>query len=308
MALEIKKQAIPTLAESNMRLFGTADIKNDIKKIDINLLVPFENQPFRPYSSDKLRELAEDIKINGILSPVIVKPVEDGKYQILAGHNRTSAAKLTGMTEIPCIVKNVDDDTAKLIVVNTNLNQRQELLHSEKAFAYKMQLEAMKRQAGRPKENSDQLGPNLKGVFSTEILAEKSDESQTQIKRYIRLTYLIKPMLDMIDNNKMPFMVGVNLSFLSEGNQDILYDLITDNKMKITLSQAEELKRLNNLGDFSLEMLDDFFNIAVDDKPRKPRSYKFSESHIATIKKCLISQKQIINTKLYDEIMNLLNQ
>ncbi len=302
MALEIKKQAIPTLAESNMRLFGTADIKNDIKKIDINLLVPFENQPFRPYSSDKLAELAEDIKINGILSPVIVKPVSDGKYQILAGHNRTSASKLAGITEIPCIVKDVDDDTAKLIVVNTNLNQRQELLHSEKAFAYKMQLEAMKHQG--QKNTSAQVEQK----FSVERIAENANESRAQIQRYIRLTYLIKPMLEMVDTNKMKFMVGVNLSFLSEGNQDILYDLITDNKMKITLSQSEELKRLNVLGDFTLEMLDDFFNIAVDDKPKKPRSYKFSESHIATIKKCLISQKQIIDTKLYDEIMNLLNQ
>ena len=304
MALEIKKQAIPTLAESNMRLFGTSDIKNDIKKIDINLLVPFENQPIRPYSDDKLLELAEDIKINGILSPVIVKPVSDGKYQILAGHNRTSAAKLADMTEIPCIVKDVDDDTAKLIVVNTNLNQRQELLHSEKAFAYKMQLEAMKRQAGRPKDNSCQVGTNLR---SDDILAENSNDSARQIQRYIRLTYLIKPMLDMVDTSKMPFMVGVNLSFLSENNQDILYDLINDNKMKINLSQSEELKRLNNLGDFTLEMLDDFFNIAVYEKPKKSRSYKLSESHISAIKKCLTSQKQFIDPKIYEEIMKVFN-
>lgn len=267
-----------------------------VTQIPFELLIPYENQPFKPYSNDKLNELAEDIKINGVLSPIIVRPVADGKYQILAGHNRTAASKLAGKTSIPAVIKTCDDDTAKLIVVNTNLNQRQELLHSEKAYAYKMQLEAMKHQG----VTSDQLGPKL----SVEVISEKTNDSQTQIKRYIRLTYLIKPLLDMIDNNKMPFMVGVNLSFLSENNQSILYNLITDNKIKITLSQSEELKRLNALGDFTLEMLDDFFNVPIKEKSNK-KSYKITQVQKETILKCINGMKNSIDPKVYDELIAL---
>ena len=289
----------PKKQDVELVISSLASSTDAVAQISTELLVEYENQPFKPYSDKKLNELAEDIKINGVLSPIIVRPIDNGKYQILAGHNRTAASKLAGLTTVPAVIKPCDNDTAKLIVVNTNLNQRQELLPSEKAFAYKMQLEAMKHQG----ITSCQVGTKLR---SDDILAENLQDSARQIQRYIRLTYLIKPMLDMVDNNRMAFMVGVNLSFLSEDNQDILYDLITDNKMKITLSQSEELKRLNLLGGFTLEMLDDFFNVPIKEKNKKS-SYKINQTQKDIILKCINGMKSSIDSKIYDELIKLFN-
>lgn len=201
----------------------------------IELLVPFENQPFLPYTPEKLERLAADISANGILSPVIVRPVIGGKYQILAGHNRTQAAKTAGLTAVPCIVKDCDERAANLIMVNTNLNQRDELLPSEKAYAYKIQKECS----------------NVK-----EIAAEK-DINRRQIQRYIRLTYLDKRLLDMVDCGMITFVAGVNLSYLSEANQQKLCNFINIHEYKITPKISERLKT------YSFEDFDDSFLFSI---------------------------------------------
>ncbi len=290
----------PKKQDVELVISSLASSTDAVAQISTNLLVEYENQPFKPYSEEKLMELAEDIKINGVLSPIIVRPIEGGKYQILAGHNRTAASKLVGLKTVPAVIKPCDDDTAKLIVVNTNLNQRQELLPSEKAFAYKMQLEAMKHQGATSRQVVGKLE-------TADIIGQSNKESGRQIQRYIRLTSLIKPMLDMVDTNKIKFMVGVNLSFLSEINQEILFDYITETKSKVTLSQSEELKRLNPLGAFSFDMLDDFYNIPKEEAKTKKQNYsiKLTSSQYKTISLCIKNQKDCIEPEVYEMLIKL---
>jgi len=301
----MSKVVTPTKAESAFVISSFASSSDAVTQIQIDMLVPFEGQPFKPYSQEKLMELVEDIKINGILSPVIVRIMADGKYQILAGHNRTNAGRLAGLTTVPCIIKQCDDNEAMLIVVNTNLNQRQELLPSEKAFAYKMQLEAMKRQAGRPKDNSCQVGTDLIGTRSDSQIAENSSDSARQIQRYIRLTYLITTFLNMVDDNKLAFMVGVNLSFISESNQTVLYQFALENKTKISLKQAEELKGFNN--DFTFEILFDYFYPEREDETPKAKvvAVKLTKAQYKTVAMCIKSQKHCLDPQTYNTLIFL---
>lgn len=258
-------------------IFGVQEPDEKITMLDIQDLKPYPNQPFKMYTDTRLTELAEDIKLNGILSPIIVRKIEDDNehtyYEILAGHNRTAAAKLAKLDKIPAIIKDVDDDEAKLLLVNSNLNQRQELLPSEKAFAYLMQLESMKRQAGRPiKENLSQVetqinNPSQVGTQkrSDQVLAEQEGASRNQIQRYIRLTKLIPALIDKVDNGAIAFIVGVHLSYLNPDEQILLDKYITEHKKKISLNQAEELKRYSQeIGELNKETLDDVF------QPLKP--------------------------------------
>lgn len=248
-------------------------VDSGIQELPVAKLIPFEGQPFRPYSTEKLQELAEDIKDNGILSPIIVRPYV-GRYQILAGHNRTSAAKLIGLETVPCIVKEVDDNTARLIVVNTNLNQREELLPSEKAFAYKMQMEAMKQQGKRTDLTSDQVDRKLE---TAEYIAQSNSISGPQVRRFVRLTYLIKPLLDMVDEKQLAFMVGVNLSFLKENEQTRLHEYITVHRKSISLDQSELLKMHSKDGTFGYKALDEVFTKQpAEDKPAKKKKVQIS--------------------------------
>lgn len=243
-----------------------------IQQLPVAKLIPFEGQPFRPYPIEKLRELAEDIKDNGILSPIIVRPYV-GRYQILAGHNRTSAAKLIGLDTVPCIIKEVDDNTARLIVVNTNLNQREELLPSEKAFAYKMQLEAMKCQGKRTDLTSDPMDRKLE---TAENIAQSNSVSGAQVRRFVRLTYLVKPLLDMTDEKLLPFRVAVNLSFLKENEQTLLHEFLTAHRKKVDLDQSELLKMHSKDGTFGYKALDEVFTKQPVDKPAKKKKVQIS--------------------------------
>ena len=176
----------------------------------------FPNHPFKVKQDDDMAEMVESIKKYGVLVPALVRPKEDGGYEMVAGHRRKFAASLAGVSEIPCIVRSLTDDEATIVMVDSNL-QREKILPSEKAFAYKMKLEAMKRQAGRPsKENSVPVGQNFEGKTSRELLAAKSPDSNTQIQRYIRLTELIPPVLQMVDDGKIAFRPAVELSYLSK--------------------------------------------------------------------------------------------
>ena len=221
-----------------------------VRKVSLDQIDPWQDtdgspQPFRIYPEDKLQELAENIRQNGLITPVRLRlnPANPMRYQTLAGHNRIAAAKLIGMTEIDAIVENVDDDTARLIVVDSNLCQREKMLPSEKAFAYKMRLETLKRKAGRKaKNNWDQVGPNSR---SAEILASKSEDSLTQIKRYISLTRLLPPLMDMVDAEEISLVGGVALSFLSSAAQQTLLEVMQrENITTISRAQAEELKAI----------------------------------------------------------------
>lgn len=203
--------------------------KGDIQQLPISSLVPYEGQPFKPYTKERLFALAEDIRDNGIINPIIVRQISEDKYQILAGHNRVNACKLLEMEEVPSIIKGVDDNQAALIMLNSNLNQRDELRPSEKAFAYKMQAEVRKAAA---RTN----GP------SVSVVADENNVNLKEVYRYIRLTFLIPAFLDRVDNAELPFRAGVNLSYLTERQQDKLLDYVDTYNLKISLEQSEKLK------------------------------------------------------------------
>ena len=210
-------------------------------------------QPFRPYNDSKLQQLTEDIKQNGVLNPIIVRPCGIGRYQILAGHNRVNAARAAGLSEIPAMIRDVDDDTATLIMVNTNLNQRDEMLPSEKAWAYRLQLEAMKRQGKRTDLTSGQNDQKLSSIYSRDALAEQTGESAKQIQRYIRLTYLTEDMLEMVDNGMLPFVSGVALSYLTPEQQDIVCEVSAECDKRISTAQAEQIRHLDEITEESVK-------------------------------------------------------
>lgn len=251
--------------EKMLTLFTGSPHTELIRLLPADKLYDYPNQPFKPYPENKLNELADDIEVNGILSPLRVRPYEDG-FQILAGHNRRNAAVLVGMKEVPCIItEDIDDDTAALIVVNTNLNQRDELLPSEKAYAYKMQLEAMKRRAGRPSKNDVQFEQDLRNITSRDLLSEKTGDSASKIQRYIRLTWLIPEFLQMVDDKVLPFMVGVSLSYHHKTIQQKILDFMNAHEInKITLQQASELSKRANLTE---DVLSGIFGL-LDKEPK----------------------------------------
>lgn len=195
-------------------------------EIEVEAIYPFENHPFKVQDDEKMDELVESIKANGVLSPVIVRPDDEGTYEMISGHRRIHAAKRAGLRKIPAIIKEVTDDEATIMMVDANV-QREEILPSEKAFAYKMRYDAMKRQAGRPsKNNSSQVGRN----FQTDVvLAQQVGESRNQVHRFMNLTELIPNLLDMVDIKKIPLMTAVELSHLSKQVQKWTYEYIKEN-------------------------------------------------------------------------------
>ena len=195
-----------------------ADTQERVQSLPLDKLEPFPNHPFKVIDDDKMLETVESIKERGVLVPILVRPKNDGNFEIVSGHRRHHASQLAGKTEIPAIVREMDDDTAILLMVDSNL-QREELLPSEKAFAYKMKLDAMKRQAGRPKENVRQIGTNLIGQRSDSIMAQEVNESARTIQRYIRLTNLVPDLLDRVDNKTMAFNAAVEVSYLTQPEQ-----------------------------------------------------------------------------------------
>lgn len=195
-------------------------------EIEVSKIRPFKDHPFKVLDDDKMHELVESIMMNGVLVPVTVRPAEDGAYEMISGHRRLYAVKEIGLEKIPAIVKNYDDDEAILAMVDSNL-QREEILPSEKAFAYKMRYEAMRRKAGRPsKNNSSRVGRN----FQTDIvLAEEVGESRGQLHRYLRITELIPPLLDLVDKKALALATAVEVSFLDAKVQEMLYAYMLEN-------------------------------------------------------------------------------
>lgn len=226
-------------------LFGLNDINsNGIIELDIKNLITFKNHPFKIVENEDMEDLIESICENGVISPIIVRPINKDKYEIISGHRRRYACEKIGLKKIPAIIRELDDDTAINAMVDSNFH-RKELLPSEKAYAYKMKLEAMKRQSGRPIKNSAQIGQDTlkqNKKFSVEILADELGESKNQIQRYIRLTYLEKTFLDMVDLKEIPFNVGVELSYLDNSKQLWILKIMQNNNIKPSIEQAKILK------------------------------------------------------------------
>ena len=233
-----------------------ADTQERIQMLSPEKMQPFPNHPFKVIDDDKMTDMVESIKEYGVLVPIIVRPVENGNYEIVSGHRRHHAAVLAGQEEIPVIVREMDEDAAVLVMVDSNL-QRENILPSEKAFAYRMKLEAMKRQAGRPKENATQIGQDfMRGKYSVEILSEQVNESRNQIQRYIRLTHLIPDILEMVDNKNIAFNAAVEISYLSEREQELLQDNMDVNECSPSLSQAKRLKKYSQDGKLTEDVID----------------------------------------------------
>lgn len=218
-------------------LFGGKPVGAAITQLPLSLLDAYPNQPFRAYTAEKLARLTQDIRINGVLSPIIVRPKGE-RYEVLAGHNRWNASRAAGKDTIPAMILEVDNDTAALIMVNTNLNQRDELTASEKAFAYKMQLEAMKRQGQKADFTCGQLVHK-----SRDTIGEEHGESGRQIQRYIRLTYLIPDLLEQVDAGELSMIPAVSLSYLPREEQEAVLRVSADCERKVSLVQAEQLKK-----------------------------------------------------------------
>ena len=212
----------------------------------------FPNHPFKVRMDQSMVELAESVKQHGVLVPSLVRPMPDGSYQMVSGHRRKLASELAGRDTIPCIVRDLTDDEAVIIMVDSNL-QRENILPSERAFAYKMKLEAIERTVGRPK-NVGQVVPDYFGKRSTEIVAEGTGESYKQVQRFIRLTNLIPELLDMVDEKKIAFNPAVELSYLDESQQRDFLEAMQDTQNAPSLSQAQRLKKLAQEGHFSYDV------------------------------------------------------
>ena len=227
--------------------------REQVQQIPIGELFPFKNHPFKVLDDESMQRTVESVEQYGVLSPLIARPRPEGGYEIISGHRRQHAAQLAGLDTLPVIVRNMDDDAAVLLMVDSNL-QRENILPSERAFAYKMKLEAMKHQAGRPtQDNYSQVGNNF-GTLSSEEMAEELGTSKNQIFRYIRLTNLVPELLDMVDEKKIAFNPAVELSYLDEAQQRDFLEAMNDTQNAPSLSQAQRLKKLAQEGHFSYDV------------------------------------------------------
>ena len=266
--------------------------EDKITLLPLSELHDFPNHPFKVRDDEAMQETAESIRQYGVLVPAIVRPREDGGYEIIAGHRRRHGSELAGLSAMPCIVRQMDDDTATILMVDSNI-QRENILPSEWAQAYKMKLEAIRRKAGRPakgpenlsEENCDQVGHNFDGKRSVEIVADKAGESKSQVQRYIRLTELSPELQQMVDEKKIGMTPAVEISYLKPEEQQMLLTAIDSEQVTPSLSQAQRMKKLSRDGKLNDDTMLDImmeqkkpegYNVVLSaDKLRKyfPRSY-----------------------------------
>ena len=223
--------------------------REQVQQIPIGELFPFKNHPFKVLDDESMQRTVESVEQYGVLSPLIARPRPEGGYEIISGHRRQHAAQLAGLDALPVIVRNMDDDAAVLLMVDSNL-QRENILPSERAFAYKMKLEALKNQGARSDLTSCQVGTKFR---ADESLAEDSGESARNVQRFIRLTNLIPELLDMVDEKKIAFNPAVELSYLDESQQRDFLEAMEDTQNAPSLSQAQQLKKMAQQGEFSYE-------------------------------------------------------
>lgn len=265
-------------------LFSTDESRAEAQLEKVVTLNPvditdFPNHPFKVKQDEAMAEMVDSVKQYGVLVPALVRLKADGGYEMVAGHRRKCAATLAGITEMPCIVRKLTDDEATIIMVDSNL-QRETILPSEKAFAYKMKLEAIKRQGERTDLTSSPLDKKLKGLTSAQQVSQKSGDSQPQIYRYIRLTELIPPMLDMVDNGKIAFRPAVELSYLSKGQQQSLYDTMECEDCTPSLAQAIKMKEFSRDGKLTEEVI---LSIMQEEKPNQREKPAFRDERITRL-------------------------
>ena len=227
-----------------------------VQNISISELVPFKDHPFKVVDDEAMLRTTESIAQYGVLTPLIARPLEGGGYEIISGHRRAHAAEMAGLTEVPVLVRQMDDDAATVLMVDSNL-QRENILPSERAYAYKMKLEALKHQGERSDLTSGQLGPKLR---SDEQLAQEAGESRKQVQRYIRLTNLIPELLEMVDQKQISFNPAVELSYLAPEEQEIFMQAMDEVQASPSLSQAQRLKKLAQEGDFTMDAAREIMN------------------------------------------------
>jgi ParB family chromosome partitioning protein len=239
----------------------------EIIYLPLNELHPFPHHPFKVQDDEQMEKTAESIRQQGVLVPGIVRPRAEGGYEIVSGHRRKRACELAGIDTMPVIVRNLDDDAAILVMVDTNL-QREHILPSERAFAYKMKLEALKRQGKSIDPTSSQVGMKLQTL---DLIGENAGDSRNQVHRFIRLTYLIPPLLQMVDEKKIKFNPAVELSYLTHDEQEQIISSLEQAQTSPSLSQAQRLKKFSQEGKLTREAMDDIF--AEVKKPPSDQSF-----------------------------------
>ena len=269
--------------------------REQVQQISIEELFPFKNHPFKVLDNESMQRTVESVEQYGVLSPLIARPRPEGGYEIISGHRRQHAAQLAGLDALPVIVRQMDDDAAVLLMVDSNL-QRENILPSERAFAYKMKLEALKNQGARSDLTCGQFGHKLIGAKARDIVADESGDNARNVQRFIRLTSLIPELLDMVDEKKIAFNPAVELSYLDESQQRDFLEAMNDTQNAPSLSQAQRLKRLAQEGHFSYDVAfavmgeekKDELDKAVikNDSLRKyfPRSYTLKQMEDTIIK------------------------
>ena len=244
-------------------------VAEKVQEINISEISDFPEHPFKVNDDDKMQEMVKSIKEYGVILPVIVRPKEDGTYEMISGHRRKRACELAGVKQIRCIVKNLSDDEATILMVDSNI-QREEILPSEKAFAYKMKLEAMKHQGKQLETTSDPMEQKL---TTREIIANENGESASNIQRYIRLTELIPELLEEVDNKRIAFRPAVELSYLSEENQYVVLNKLEYDEVSPSLSQAIVLKKMQQEGTITEEKIEELLD------KEKPNQKEFIKIH-----------------------------
>ena len=255
-----KSKDNPVALASYDDIFKTSDMPgNDdnekVTEVPVIDLYAFNNHPFRVLDDDEMTKMSESVKQFGVLVPGVVRPKKDGGYEIISGHRRKRACEIAGLQTMPVIIRDIDDDEAIIALVDSNL-QREVILPSEKAFAYKMKLEAMKRTVGRPSKNDSQVGNNLKGTLSINLLAEQVKDSKNQIFRFIRLTELIPDLLSRVDEKAIAFSPAVEISYLKKEEQQTLLEVIELLGATPSLSQAQQLKKLSQMELLTFETIE----------------------------------------------------
>ena len=285
----MKKNSVGGLLTSLDDLFTTQEERDKVnlqtvQDIDLKLIDDFPNHPFKVRMDESMTEMADSIKQHGVLVPTIVRPKVGGRYEMVAGHRRKTACELAELTKLPCIVRNLTDDEATLIMVDSNL-QREQLLPSEKAFAYKMKLDAMKRQGQRTDLTSAPVEQKLKGKYSVEVLAEESSDSRAQIQRYIRLTYLIPELLELVDNSvlkekdklQIAMRPAVELSYLTEQEQHDLHETMLTEEATPSHVQAMKMRKFSEEGRLNMDVI---FSIMQEEKPNQKEVFKIPRDRI----------------------------
>lgn len=277
MAKEIK-MPLPSAAD----LFSTQEERDNesresVREIPLEEISNFPNHPFKVKMDESMADMAESVKQYGVLVPALVREKPEGGYEMIAGHRRKMANELAEKKEIPCIVRNLTDDEAIIIMVDSNL-QREQILPSEKAFAYKMKLDAMKRQVGRPSKNSATVLPNFGEKTSRQILAEQVGESHEQIRKYIRLTELITPILDMVDSGKIAIRPAVELSYLPKEQQTILLDTMQLEDCTPSHAQAIKMRKFANEGRLNEDVI---LSILSEEKGNQKEQFRMPKERIS---------------------------